>query len=76
MYRDIEKIIQRDSHKYITSEGREGLSTQKLTNCEIEYDLYCCSDFTKSLCLYMKKKMNVLDKLHLLVKTLHMNDDK
>ena len=28
MYRDTEKIIQHDSQKYITSEGREDLSNQ------------------------------------------------
>ena len=70
MYRYIEKNkIQQDSHKYITSEGRDGLSTHKLTNCGVEYDLYCCSDCTKSLCLDNKMKINVLEKLHLLVKT-------
>ena len=69
------KIIQHDSQKYITSEGRYGLSTNKLTNCEIYCDLYCCSDCTKSLCLVVKKKMNVLDKLYILVKTFNMNDD-
>ena len=47
MYRDIEKIIQHYSQKYITSDGRDGLSTQKWTTCDIVYDLYCCSDFTK-----------------------------
>ena len=46
MYRDIERIIQHDSHKYITSEGGNNLSNQKLTNCEIEYDHFCCSDCT------------------------------
>ena len=44
---DIETIIQHDSHKYITSEERDVLSTKKWTNCDIEYDLYCCSDCTK-----------------------------
>ena len=42
MYRDIEKIIQHDSQKYIISEGVEDLSNQKLTSCEIEYDQFCC----------------------------------
>ena len=37
MYRDAEKIIQYDSHKYITLEGEDNLSNQKLTNYEIEY---------------------------------------
>ena len=32
IYRDIEKIIQQDSHKYITSGGRDSLATRKLTN--------------------------------------------
>ena len=47
MYRDIEKIIQHDSYKYITSEGGENLSNQKLTHCDIEYDQFCCSYCTK-----------------------------
>ena len=47
VYRYIEEIIQHDSHKYITSEGGDNFLDQKLTNCEIEYDLSCCSDCTK-----------------------------
>ena len=47
MYRDIEKVIQHDAQKYITSESGDDLSDQKLTNCEIEYDQFCCSDCTK-----------------------------
>ena len=47
MYRDIEKIIQHDSQKYITSEGGEDLSNQKFINCDIEYYQFCCSDCTK-----------------------------
>ena len=39
------------------------------------YDLFCCQDCTKSLCLDIKKKMNVRKKLYLLVKTLNMNHD-
>ena len=62
MYRDIEQIIQHHSHKYITSEGGENLSNQKLTNCEIEYSQFCCSDCTKSLCFKIKKKMSALKK--------------
>ena len=31
--RDIERIIQHDSQKNITSEGGDNLSNQKLTNC-------------------------------------------
>ena len=42
MHRDLENIIQKDSHRYITPERNQGLSTQKLINCEIEYDLFCC----------------------------------
>ena len=60
MYRDIQNIIQQYSHKYITSEGIYGLSTQKSKNCDIEYDLSFCSYCTKSLCLEINKKMNVL----------------
>ena len=47
MYRYIEKIIEHDSQKYRTSEGGDDLSNQKMINCEIEYDQFCCSDFTK-----------------------------
>ena len=36
---DIEIMIQQDSNKYITSEGREGLSTQKLIN--VRYNMIC-----------------------------------
>ena len=49
-YRDIENIIKNDSQKYITSEGGEDLLNQKSTNCDIDYDLYRCSDCTKLLC--------------------------
>ena len=69
------KIIRQDLHKYITSEERDSLSTQKLPNCEIEYNLFCCPCFTESLCLDIKNKKNVLEKLYLLVRTLMMNDD-
>ena len=48
---------------------------QKLSNCEIDYDLYCCSDCTKSFCLEIKKKKGALDKLYNLVKTLNINND-
>ena len=40
MYRDIEDIIKNDSQNYITSEGGEDLLNQKLTNFEIDYDLF------------------------------------
>ena len=46
-----------------------------MTNYDIEYDQFYCSDFTKSLCLDIKKKISVLKKLYHLVKTLNMNDD-
>ena len=46
-----------------------------MTNCEIDYDLFCCSDCTKSLCSEIKNKMCALDKLYKLVKTLNINDD-
>ena len=75
MYRDIGKIIQQDPQKYITSEGGQDLSNRKLTNFEIEYDHFCCSDCTKSICLEIKKKMSVIEKLYNLVKKLNMNDD-
>ena len=60
MYRYIEQIIHYHSQKYITSEGGYNLSNQKWTNCEIEYDQFCCSDCTKSLCLEIKNKMSAL----------------
>ena len=69
MYRDIEKIIQNDSQKYITSEGGDDLSNQKWTNSDIEYNQFFCSDCTKSLCLEIKKRMSDLEKLYILVKT-------
>ena len=68
MYRDIEKNIQHDSQEYITSECGQNLSIQKVTNCENEYDRFCCSDCTKLLSLEIKKKMSALDKLYNLVK--------
>ena len=75
MHKDIENIVQHDSQKYITSEGEEDLSNQKLTICEIDFDPFCCSDCTKSLCLDIKKRMWDLEKLYNLVKTLNINDD-
>ena len=75
MYGDIEKNIQQDSQEYITPEGREGLSTQKLANCEIKYGLFSCQYCTKSFCLDIKKKINVIEKLYLPIRTLNMNDD-
>ena len=63
MYKDIEKIIQHNPQKYITSEGRDDLSNHKLTNSEIEYDQFCCSDCTKSLCLENKNKISALEKV-------------
>ena len=56
MYRDIKKIIQQDPQKDITSEGGDNLSNHKWTNCEIEYDQFCCSYCTTSLCLEIKNK--------------------
>ena len=78
MYGDIEQIIQQDSHKYTTSEGRNDLLTQKFKNCDIEDDLFCFHYFTNSLCLDIKNKMNIIEKLYLLVKILNMkyNNDK
>ena len=46
-----------------------------MTNCDIEYNQFCCSDCTKSLCLYIKNKMSVIKKLYNIVKTLNMIDD-
>ena len=75
MYRYIEVIIQRHSHKYITSEGGEILSNQTQTNCEIEYDHFCFSYCTKSLCLETKNKMSALKILYNIVKALDINDN-
>ena len=47
MYRDIEKMIQHDSKKNITSEGGDDLSNNKWNNSEIEYDQFCCLYCTK-----------------------------
>ena len=44
-----------------------------MTNCDIDYDQYRCSDCTKSLCLEIFKIY--LEKCYNLVKTLNMNDD-
>ena len=62
MYGYIEEIIQHDSQKYIPSEGRDNLSNNKQTNCDIEYDQFCCSYCTKSLCLEIKNKISALEK--------------
>ena len=64
-----------DSQKYTTSEAGDDLSNQKLKNCDIGYDYYFWSDCAESLCLYINKKMSVLEKLYNLVKTLNVNDD-
>ena len=42
----------------------EGLSTQKLTNCEIRDDMFSFQDCTKSVCLDIQKKTNFLEKLN------------
>ena len=67
--------MQHDSHKYITTEGIEGLSTKKLNNCKLEYNIYWCSDCTKSLCLDINNKITIIKKLYVLVKTLNVNDN-
>ena len=75
MYRDIEQIIQHDSHKYITSEGGDNLSNQKLTSCEIRYDQFFCSVCTEFFFKEIKKKISALKKLYNLVKALNIQDD-
>ena len=47
LYREIATFIKIDSPKCITSEDGEDLLNQKLTNSEIDYDLFRCSDCTK-----------------------------
>ena len=71
----LKKEIQQDSLKYITAKSNEYLSTQKLTTFEIRDYLFSCQDSAKSICLYIQKKMNVLEIFHLLVRTLKMNND-
>ena len=56
-----------DSYRYITPQKNEVLKTLKLTNCEIEYDIFCCQYCNKSLRLDMENNSVVIDKLHLLV---------
>ena len=51
LYRDIETIIQNGSQKCFTSEGGKDLLNQILTNCDIDYHQYRCSDCNKSFCL-------------------------
>ena len=47
MYRDIVDIILKDSHRNITHQESEVLTTQKKTDCEIAYDKLCFEDFIK-----------------------------
>ena len=69
------KIIQQDLLRYITPDTNEVLSTQKLKTFEIRDDMFSFQYFTKSFCLYIQKKINVIEKFCLLVRTLNMNDD-
>ena len=69
------KIIQQDSLRYVTPDTNEGLSIQKLTNCEIRYDMSSWQYCTESVCFYIQNKTNVLDRFHLLVITMNINDD-
>ena len=48
---------------------------QTLTNYEIEYDQFCFSYCTKSLCFDIKKKMRAIRKFYNLVKNININDD-
>ena len=59
LYREIASIVKNDSPKCITPEGGEDLLHQELTNCEIDYDKYHCSDCSQSLCLEIKNKRNL-----------------
>ena len=58
-----------------TSVGGGDLLNHKLTNCEIDCDMYRCSDCTKLLCLEIKNKRKSLDKLYNLVETLNTNNE-
>ena len=44
LYREIASIVKNDSSNCITPEGGEYVLHQELTNCEIDYDQYHCSD--------------------------------
>ena len=57
--------IQQDSLRYVTPDTNEGLSIQKLTNCEIRYDMSSLQYCTESVCFYIQNKTNVLDRFHL-----------
>ena len=66
------KIIHQDSLRSFTMDTNEGLSTQKLTNCEIRDAMFSCQYCNKSVCLYIQKeKMFLKNCIYL---TLNMND--
>ena len=75
MYREIASIVKNDSPNCGTPEGGEDLLHQELTNCEIDYYQYHCSDCSQSLCLDIKNKIKYLDKLYILVETLNTKNE-
>ena len=42
----------------------------------MRYDMFSCEDCTKSVCLDIQKKMSVIEKLNLLLRTLNTNDSE
>ena len=75
LYREIASIVKKDSPNCGTPEGGEDLLHQELTNCDIDYDQYHCSDCSQLLCLEIKNKIKSLDKLYNLVETLNTNNE-
>ena len=75
MYREIASIVKNDSLNCGTTEGGEDLLHQELTNCDIDYDQYYCSDCSQSLCFEIKNKRKSLDKWYNLVETLNTNNE-
>ena len=75
LYREITTIITNDSPNCITPEVREDLLHQELTNYDIYYDQYHCSECSQSLCLEIKNKIKSLYKLYNLVETLNTHNE-
>ena len=51
LYIEIASIVKNDLPNCDTPEGGEDLLHQELTNCDIDYDQYNCSDCSQLLCL-------------------------
>ena len=74
MYGDLEDPILRYLHRNITPQVNKVLKTQKLSNFEIQYDVFCFQDCTQSLKLEFF--MSFIERFNLLVRTLNMNEDE